>query len=63
MRNDTTNKRPGLRLHRMLGTVALWQERRRGRAELARLSGYQLKDIGLVPGDAHVEAVKPFWRA
>ena len=62
MRNDTT-RRPGLRLHRMLGTVSVWQERRRGRTELARLTGHQLKDIGLVPGDAYVEAAKPFWRA
>jgi uncharacterized protein YjiS (DUF1127 family) len=62
MRSDTT-KPSGLRLRRMLGTVTLWQERRRSRAELVRLSAYQLRDIGLVPGDAYVEAAKPFWRA
>ncbi len=59
MRNDSTEP-AGLR--RMFGAVTLWQERRRGRAELSRLSAYQLKDIGLAPGDAYAEAVKPFWR-
>jgi uncharacterized protein YjiS (DUF1127 family) len=47
----------------MAETVALWQARRRSRAELAQMSEYLLKDIGLTPGQAMFEADKPFWRA
>lgn len=40
-----------------------WQERRRTRRELMRLTDYQLKDIGLSRVDAEEEFQKPFWRA
>jgi uncharacterized protein YjiS (DUF1127 family) len=43
-------------------TVGVWHERRRGRAELARMSPYELRDIGISRGEASLEAQKPFWR-
>lgn len=42
--------------------VLEWQERRRSRRDLMRLSEYQLKDIGLSRFDAEEEYSKPFWR-
>lgn len=39
-----------------------WQERRRTRRDLMRLTDYQLKDIGLSRVDAENEYGKPFWR-
>ena len=50
-------------LRRMAQTVDLWRERRRSRVELTRLSACQLRDIGVSPMTAMVEAGKPFWRA
>jgi uncharacterized protein YjiS (DUF1127 family) len=50
------------RLRRASAVLDLWHERRRGRAVLARLSPYGLKDIGVSPGGALFEASKPFWR-
>lgn len=44
-------------------TVHAWRERNRGRAQLARMSEYELKDIGLSRTAAAFEANKPFWRA
>ena len=53
--------------HRLLSdfTALLrkWQERARGRAELAALDDRQLRDIGLTRCDANRESDKPFWRA
>lgn len=40
-----------------------WRRRARGRAELARLSERELRDIGLTPAEALREYAKPFWRA
>ncbi len=53
----------GALLRRAAGALGEWSLRRKGRAELARLSPYQLKDVGLTPGQASFEAAKPFWRA
>ena len=52
-----------LNLHRVALAVDLWRERRRSRAQLARLTLHQLKDIGVTPGEALFEMRKPFWRA
>lgn len=41
----------------------IWQERRRHRRDLSRMSDHMLKDIGLTPGEALDEMAKPFWRA
>ena len=39
-----------------------WRRRARSRAELARLSEPELRDIGLTPAEALWEYAKPFWR-
>jgi uncharacterized protein YjiS (DUF1127 family) len=43
-------------------TVSLWLRRLRERAELARFTERDLRDIGLTQADADYEAGKPFWR-
>ena len=43
--------------------VKLWIKNSRGRNELAQMSPYMLKDIGLTEADVIVEIRKPFWRA
>ena len=40
----------------------IWFERARQRRQLAELSDYMLRDIGLTRADACAEADKPFWR-
>jgi uncharacterized protein YjiS (DUF1127 family) len=50
-------------LRRVAETLDLWRERRRSRVELTRLSAYQLRDIGISPMTAMMEANKPFWQA
>lgn len=47
----------------ILATVALWADRISQRRALASLSFEALKDIGIDPADASVEAAKPFWIA
>lgn len=45
--------------------LAIWRERSRRRAELHRLlavSPHLVRDIGLTPSQAWLEATKPFWR-
>ena len=42
--------------------IALWRRRARERTELARMSEYELKDIGLGRCAARYEINKPFWR-
>lgn len=49
-------------LQRLVLLIRLWIERSRQRRELAALSDYQLRDIGLSRADAHWEYSKPFWR-
>lgn len=48
--------------HAVVGRAALWRRRAIDRAELARSSRAELRDIRLSPGDAWNEARKPFWR-
>lgn len=40
----------------------LWTQRRKTRVQLSRLDDQMLRDIGLTPYDAALEARKPFWR-
>ena len=42
--------------------VAAWSMRRRSRADLARLTPAQLRDIGLDRLSAEDEAQRPFWQ-
>ncbi|MDQ2065471.1 DUF1127 domain-containing protein [Xinfangfangia sp. CPCC 101601] len=44
-------------------TLANWEERRRSRQALARLTEQQLQDIGMAPAVAALEIAKPFWVA
>jgi uncharacterized protein YjiS (DUF1127 family) len=37
--------------------------RRRTRMALARREPWQLRDVGLTPGEAHDEQIKVFWKA
>lgn len=39
-----------------------WEERRRQRAALAKLSDHHLKDIGLSRADVDNEVTKPIWQ-
>jgi uncharacterized protein YjiS (DUF1127 family) len=41
--------------------VGEWRARARERAQLAGLGHRELRDIGLSPGEAAMEAAKPFW--
>lgn len=42
--------------------LARWEDRRRSRLALERLSPQHLRDIGLTPAVAETEAARPFWR-
>lgn len=44
-------------------TVALWADRISQRRALGSLTVEALKDIGIDPADATIEAAKPFWVA
>lgn len=46
-----------------LDRVRLWRRRARERADLARFSERELRDIGISAADAWREVNKPFWRA
>jgi len=48
---------------RLLEMFRVWQERRRGREQLARMDQHDLKDLGLSHSDVYAEVEKPFWRA
>lgn len=58
MRNTWLAEMPSL-----AAKLALWRQRARGRAELARLGERELHDIGVSRAEASVEANKPFWQA
>jgi uncharacterized protein YjiS (DUF1127 family) len=47
---------------RFADRVSVWQDRRRSRRALRRLSRRQLKDMGVCSGQAFVECRKPFWQ-
>lgn len=40
-----------------------WRRRAHERADLARLTARDARDIGLTPSQVEFEASKPFWRA
>ena len=52
---------PGF-LARVMETLTRWRERAAQRSALARLSEYQLHDIGLSRSQVSYEIEKPFWR-
>ncbi|XDA99735.1 DUF1127 domain-containing protein [Sulfitobacter sp. LCG007] len=43
--------------------LSKWTTRRRSRQALSQLAPWQLRDVGLTPGQAREEAAKVFWRA
>lgn len=42
--------------------LTTWATRHRTRLALARLEPWQLRDVGLTPGQANTEASRVFWR-
>ena len=50
-------------LLRLTLVAVTWEMRRRTRRDLRRLPDHMLRDIGLEPFSAMIEAAKPFWRA
>jgi uncharacterized protein YjiS (DUF1127 family) len=48
---------------RLLSTLQLWRRRARERAELAKLTSRDARDLGVDPGVLAYEASKPFWTA
>ena len=44
-------------LERAVRTVSRWEDARRTRAALGRLSRHELRDIGLEPGDLAMDAL------
>jgi uncharacterized protein YjiS (DUF1127 family) len=56
-------RRPSFALiRRLTDTLRMWRQREKERAELARMSLYELRDIGLSTSDRWREVNKPFWR-
>lgn len=49
-------------LYRVVLVIAQWETRRKTRLELKDLDAYLLKDIGMTPDMARIEARKPFYR-
>ncbi len=47
----------------LTNTLRIWIQRHRQRQQLANLSTRMLKDVGITPEQAAVEAKKPFWIA
>ena len=43
--------------------AAEWRQRARSRAELARMSDHDLRDIGITRAEVAHESAKPIWRA
>lgn len=54
---------PGVALFTAIATVKTWRERAVQRRALALLSPELLRDLGLSPIEARIEAEKPFWMA
>ena len=51
-----------VRLRRLVRFLGRWAALRRQRLDLASLSDWQLRDLGLTAEAAMEEARKPFWR-
>ena len=58
---------PVVSVRRASSTAGLWAavaamlDARRSRRALAEMDRHQLADIGISPGDAMMEAARPFW--
>ena len=50
-------------LEGLTGTLRLWRQRMRERAELAALDERECRDIGASSADVSQEISQPFWRA
>jgi uncharacterized protein YjiS (DUF1127 family) len=50
-------------VRQIASTVTLWSQRHRSRLALKNVDAHMLRDIGLDPASAAIEATKPFWRA
>ena len=62
-RVDIARLRTGARWWCTLGdTLGEWRRRACQRTKLARMSEWELQDIGLTPADAWREVHKPYWR-
>jgi uncharacterized protein YjiS (DUF1127 family) len=48
---------------RVATTLAVWAARKSARRELAEMTDYMLRDVGLTRADVWREVSKPFWRA
>lgn len=48
-------------VHRLMATLALWRERSRQRAELARLNEFSRQDLGITEADVWRETRKAPW--
>jgi len=57
-----SHARPRLSVRRIADAAWLMLERSRERQILARMNIRDLRDIGVTPYDAGMEAQKPFWR-
>ena len=47
---------------RLTGKLSAWRRRAQERAELARMSQAELRDIGVSSSEHWMEISKPFWR-
>lgn len=59
---STVAAAPARLLRGAVETLLAWQHRAAERQQLAALSDYDLKDVGLTRTDAVMEARKPFWQ-
>lgn len=60
---DISESAEAQRLNRRLTALFKhWQTNRRTRKELARLSDFMLKDLGISRSQAEQEYQKPFWK-
>ncbi|MCP5162873.1 MAG: DUF1127 domain-containing protein [Hahellaceae bacterium] len=51
-----------IRAHCLLQRIKRWHQRYRQRQALARLSAYEMKDMGFTRADVLEEVNKPCWR-
>lgn len=64
IRLNTTHKLPLLAVVavRFASLVVSWETRRRTRYHLKNLDDHLLRDVGLTPDQARVEAARMFWQ-
>ena len=65
LRHQTSTRSISLqaRVSAAIAILQLWHGRAQQRRQLAELPTERLRDIGTSPGEASLEAAKPFWRA